>query len=238
MSLRTFKRRLLRRLGIIPPKYKSYVGPGQNYELMGKVQFEHLRHWGLAPDRYLLDIGCGSLRGGRLAIKFMEPAHYYGIEPNQWLIDEGVEHELGQKMFEAKRPIFSNDADFNLNIFGRQFDFLMAQSIFSHTSQAQMRTILNEAAKVMHEKSIFLATYIPGEADYAGAGWSYPDGVQFTFARVRAFAAEAQLECATVKWFHPKQQWLVFYHRSNSAFVDERLRTANNNSGTVRPTAT
>lgn len=64
MSFRTFKRRLLRRLGIIPPKYKSYVGPAQNFELMGTVQFDHLKYWGLAEHHYLLDIGCGSLREG------------------------------------------------------------------------------------------------------------------------------------------------------------------------------
>jgi hypothetical protein len=158
----------------------------------------------------------------------MAPGHYYGIDPNQWLIDEGVKHELGRPLFEAKRPTFSNDSDFNLSVFGREFDFLMAQSIFSHTSQAQMRKILSEAARVMHDRSIFLATYIPGDSDYSGDEWSYPDGVMFTFDLVKRFAAEAALECAPVKWFHPKQKWLVFYRSSNSEFVAERLCAANN----------
>src|ERR1700677_1834533 len=29
-----------------------------------------------------------------------------------------------------------------------------------------------------------------------------------------------------VNWFHPKQQWVVFYHVANSGFVEERLRAA------------
>ena len=98
----------------------------------------------------------------------MEPSHYYGIDPNQWRIDEGIRYELGRQIFETQRPVFSNDADFNLSVFGRKFDFLMAQSIFSHTSQSQMRKILIKAGKVMHDRAIFLATYIPGDSDYAG----------------------------------------------------------------------
>lgn len=153
----------------------------------------------------------------------MEPGHYYGIDPNQWLIDEGIRHELGKRLFESKRPVFSNDAEFNLSLFDRKFDFLMAQSIFSHTSQSQMRKILSEAAKVMHDRSIFLATYIPGDSDYAGKEWSYPDGVSFTFNFVHKCSAEAELECAPVNWFHPKQQWLVFYRGANGTSVNERL---------------
>jgi SAM-dependent methyltransferase len=231
MPFGTLKRKLLRRLGIIPPKYKSYVGPADKFELIGRTQFEHLRHWGLAANHYVLDIGCGSLRGGRFAIKILEPEHYYGVDPNQWLIDDGIKHELGAQLLRLKRPVFSNDAEFNLSVFGREFDFLMAQSIFSHTPQAQMRKILAEAAKVMHEKSIFLATYFPGETDYIGTEWRYPDGVKFTFERVRAYAAEARLECAPVNWFHPAQQWLVFYHSSNSDFVDQRRRAAKDRDG-------
>lgn len=240
MSFRTIKRRLLRRLGVTAPKvafpkYKSYVGPPADFELTGKTQFEHLRHWGLTANHYLLDIGCGCLRGGQFAIRILEPGRYYGIDPNQWLIDDGVKHELGAELFRLKRPVFSNNAEFNLSVFGRNFDFLMAQSIFSHTAQAQMRKIITEAAKVMHEKSIFLATYWHGETDYSGDEWSYPEGIQFTFERLQAFAAEAHLACAPVNWFHPLQQWVVFYNSLNSDFVDQRLRAAKDRGPSPTP---
>ena len=234
-SFSSLQRRLLRRIGLmapkpLPPKYKSYVGPPEDFEVIGKAQFEHLNHWGLAANHYLLDIGCGCLRGGQFAIKALEPGHYYGLEPNEWLIAEGIKNELGTQLFELKRPVFNHNTDFTLSVFDRQFDYLMAQSIFSHTSQAQMRKVISEAAQVMHEKSIFLATYRRGETDYAGAEWSYPEGVKFTFERVRAFAEEARLECAPVEWFHTRQQWLVFYKSANAAFVDERRRAAKNSA--------
>src|SRR6267378_4176965 len=50
---------------------------------------------GLAANHYLLDIGCGCLRGGQFASRILEPEHYYGTGPNQWLIDDGIKHQLG-----------------------------------------------------------------------------------------------------------------------------------------------
>ena len=48
----------------------------------------------------LLDIGCGSLSGGRFAIRFLAPGHYFGIEPEAWLIEEATTHELDDSTFD------------------------------------------------------------------------------------------------------------------------------------------
>jgi hypothetical protein len=228
MSFRSFKRRLKRRPGLLPPKYKSFVvGSAENYETMGRSQFEMLRFWGLREDHHLLDIGCGSLSGGRFAIRFLAPGHYCGIEPQQWLIDEGVRHQLGPAALASKRPEFSNDTGFNLSLFGRQFDFMVAHSILSHTSQAQMRRVFIEAEKVMPAGAIFLASYVEGESDYSGAEWVYPGVSRYTFATVESLAREHGLECALANWPHPgRQRWLVFYRAINQEFVADRLRTA------------
>lgn len=228
MSFRTFKRRLLRRLGILPPKYKSFVvGSAENYDTMGRSQFEMLKFWGLREEHFLLDIGCGSLSGGRFAIKFLAPDHYYGIEPEQWLIDEGCRNELGAALMASKRPSFNNDTSFNLSLFGRQFDFLVAHSILSHTSQQQMRNLFSEAAKVMPASSIFLASYLQDESDYSGSEWVYPGVSRYTFATVEALAAQSGLKCGLSQWPHPgKQRWLVFYRASNAEFVAGRVRAA------------
>jgi hypothetical protein len=227
MSFRGFKRRWLRRIGLIPPKYKSFVGPSANYEAIGLSQFDLLRIFGLSQDHYLLDVGCGSLTCGRLAIPFLATGHYFGIEPEQWLIDDGVRYQLGREAVESKRPTFSNDRSFKLSLFGRQFDYLIAHSILSHTSQAESRTLLAEAALAMTEAGIFLASYRPGESDYTGEAWSYPAAVFYTPGRIQAFASQAGLQSTPVTWPHPRQQWVVFYRSSNSG-VEERLRAAEN----------
>lgn len=228
MSLRTLKRRLMRRLGFLPPKYKSFVvGSAENYETMGRSQFEMLRYWGLEENHYLLDIGCGSLSGGRFAIKFLAPGHYYGIEPEQWLIDEGSKRELGEAVLAAKRPTFSNDTAFNLSMFGKQFDFLVAHSILSHTSKQQIRQLLSEADKAMPQRAIFLASYVQGESDYTGSEWVYPGVTHYTFGTLQSIAAKSALKCTLANWPHPgHQRWLVFYRESNEDFVASRARAA------------
>jgi hypothetical protein len=60
----------------------------------------------------------------------LESEHYYGIGPNQWLIDDGIKHQLGAELSQLKRPVFSNDSEFNLGVFGREFDFLIPDPRF------------------------------------------------------------------------------------------------------------
>jgi hypothetical protein len=228
MSFSRFKRRLKRRLRLLPPKYKSFVvGNAENYESMGRSQFEMLRFWGLREDHFLLDVGCGSLSGGRFAIRFLAPGRYCGIEPEQWLIDDGIRHELGREIMDSKRPQFSNDTGFNLSHFGRQFDFIVAHSILTHTSQRQMRQLFSQAGKAMLDSSIFLASYLEGESDYSEDRWVYPGVSRYTFATVRSFAREHELRCAPAGWPHPgRQTWLVFYRAGNEEFVASRQRAA------------
>jgi cyclopropane fatty-acyl-phospholipid synthase-like methyltransferase len=66
---------------------------GGNWDKIGKLQFDFLLKMGLKPDNYLLDLGCGSLRGGVLFIPYLEDKHYYGVEKETRLL-EAAEVEL------------------------------------------------------------------------------------------------------------------------------------------------
>src|ERR1700733_7755663 len=125
--------------------HRKFVGPPEKYDLATAGQFSLLTALGLREDHTLLDIGCGSLRGGRLFIPYLAPEKYFGIEPEQWLIDQGIAAEVGRDLADIKKPAFSNDSNFTLSTFGRTFDFMLAQSIFSHATQKQIRQCLSEA---------------------------------------------------------------------------------------------
>ena len=118
--------------------HRAFVGPPDRYDLASAGQFSLLAGLGLREEHTLLDIGCGSLRGGRLFLSYLKPGKYFGIEPQQWLIDQGSEVEVGRDLIRLKKPTFSNDTNFTLTTFGRKFDFMLAQSIFSHATQAQI----------------------------------------------------------------------------------------------------
>jgi len=188
--------------------YKSYVG--SNYDLMSATQFNLLTLLGLREHHYLLDIGCGSLRGGKLFIPYLLPERYYGIEPNRQLISEGVDNEIGADMLVIKQPYFSCKNDFEFDIFGGKFDFILAQSIFSHASQDQIRKCLSEAKKVMKPESIFVATFVEGDRNYTGKKWVYPGTVSYTLRHMMGLIEGQNMFCQEIHYPHPNMQtWLL-----------------------------
>lgn len=207
--------------------YRSHVGPPERYDLIGAMQFNLLTFLGLRETHYLLDIGCGSLRGGRLFIPYLLPGRYYGMEPAQWLIDDGVRNELGADLVRIKQPVFSNDDNFTLTSFGRSFDFLLAQSIFTHAAQHHIRRCLAQAAQVMAPTAIFAASIFKGDEDYAGAEWREADALTYRLETMQRFAREDGLVCLPIGWPHPSgQYWLAFAHRGHEQTVAALCRRA------------
>ena len=197
-------------------QYKSYIGPGSRYDIVSAMQFNMMTFMGLREHHYLLDIGCGSLRAGKLFIPFLLPDRYFGIEPNQWLIDEGIKNELGKEILKVKNPTFNNNNEFNLTVFNKKFDYMIAQSIFSHASKNQIEKCFSESIKVMKPDSFFLATFILGEEDYKGDEWVYPGCVFYTMDYIVSLGERFGMACEFLDWPHPnKQSWFVFTFKEN-----------------------
>jgi len=190
--------------------YRNFVGPEQLYDVMGATQFNLLTLLGLRENHYLLDVGCGSLRAGRLLIQYLKPEHYYGVDPNSWLIKDAVIEELSEELIDLKKPVFSYRSDFKLSSLNRKFDFVVAQSIFSHSSKSQIESCMNEARKVLKENGVFLATYFIGFEDYAGSKWIYPGLVSYKKETFDELAMSAGFKLIYVNWFHPcGQTWVI-----------------------------
>jgi SAM-dependent methyltransferase len=113
--------------------HRAYVGKPDEWDLVAARQVTLLLTAGLRDNHRLVDVGCGSLRAGRMLIPYLEPERYFGVEPNRWLVEEGIEHELGRDLVRIKRPAFRFVDDFSLSEFGVHFDFAVAHSVFSHT---------------------------------------------------------------------------------------------------------
>jgi len=167
------------RIGQIPlsDNYRQAVGPEDKYDLIGAHQFCVLVREGLREWHKLLDIGCGSLRGGRLFIPYLKQSCYFGVDPNSDLVDDALRKEVGG-IAGIKNPAFIYNADFHLSVFLKwdvhQFDFILAQSIFSHSTQAQTVTCIAEVAKVLTPSGKFLATFVKGGYNDSNSTWSRP----------------------------------------------------------------
>ncbi len=197
--------------------HRNFVGPEEKYDVMGAMQFSLLYLLGLRESDYLLDIGCGSLRAGKLFIPYLLPGHYFGIEPQEWLIEKAIQEELGgNDLIKTKQPKFSNDRNFTLSIFKQNFDFILAQSVFSHASPNQISQCLAESKKVMNADSIFAATFVQGDSNYDGDEWLYPGVAKYTLEFFTELVENQGLSCKQINFSHRLgQTWVTITKPSN-----------------------
>src|SRR6185436_13308722 len=107
--------------------YRAYVGPPEDYDLIAAMTFNLLTTLGLRQHHTLLDVGCGSLRAGRLFIPYLNAGRYIGIDPNRWLVEEGIRHEVGADLIRIKQPkLYYGDSPAVLEGSGLTIDFAVA----------------------------------------------------------------------------------------------------------------
>ena len=211
-TTRTLSRQKAKVLPAGAEHYMAYVGPPRQYDFMGATQFRLLTTLGLRETHKLLDFGCGSLRAGRLLIPYLMPGNYHGLEPNRWLVEDGIANEIGQDLIRIKSPVFRHDENFSIAGFGVRFDFIVAQSIFSHTGRDLIATALGSFRKHLAEDGLILATFIPESPDapeFTGTGWIYPQVVTYRPETILAIISAAGLVGRPLPWFHPRQTWFA-----------------------------
>lgn len=192
--------------------YRAFVGPPKRYDFLSASQFALLFLLGMNEQSKILDFGCGSLRLGRLLIPFLRAEKYFGIDPNKWLIDDGVAKELGQDALKLKNPKFEFNDDFDCTIFGSQFDFIIAQSILTHTGPDAAEMLLKSAREALSNDGVFLASLkleSDKECEMPENGWHYPNNVSYDVRQVSSFMDKAGLSWRKLSWYHPGAVWIA-----------------------------
>ena len=144
---------------------------GGMWDEIGSLQFNFLVARGLKPHHRLIDVGCGSLRGGVHFARYLEQGNYYGIDLNQALIDAGYEQELKPEGLDKRVPRSNLHAtsEFDFSSFDKPFDFALALSVFTHLPLNTMRICLERLAPKMVLGGAFFATVF--EADPEEPTW-------------------------------------------------------------------
>jgi len=193
------------------PHYRAYVGPPEDYDLIAAMTFNLLTTLGLRQHHSLLDVGCGSLRIGRLLIPYLNRGKYFGVEPNNWLVEAGIEHELGKDVVPIKRPTFFFSASPETVVQAKiSFDFALAQSIFSHCGLDLIRGWLSAVSRSLTQSGALVATFLPDQEDSKLTGWVYPECVNYQPETLEIAAAEVNLRFEILDWKHPRQTWALF----------------------------
>lgn len=147
----------------------------EHFDIAGRNLLINLIHQGLLPQSKVLDVGCGCLRGGYWLIHFLDRGGYFGIDPNEKLIDAGLRHILEPGLAQEKQPRFNHNADFDLSVFSEKFDFMVAFSIWTHCPKAYIQTMLDGFLANSTPNGIFMVTYYRASLfhpEYNGDVWT------------------------------------------------------------------
>lgn len=197
--------------GVRTVGHRAYVG-GMWWEI-GRLQFSFLVEQGLRPHHYLLDIGCGALRAGIHLVPFLDAGHYMGIDREETLIRRGVEQELGQALLELKQPDLRVSSDFDFQQFGQAPDYALAQSLFTHLTDRDIRRCLRSLHRVAPSHARLYATFFEARETVANPDRSHAHlPFRYTVEEMEEMARETGWRLTYLgDWDHPRDQQMLLY---------------------------
>ncbi|WP_204102348.1 MULTISPECIES: class I SAM-dependent methyltransferase [Spirulina sp. CCY15215] len=140
----------------------SMVGPAHLWKMKRDFQIHFLKKENLKPEHYLLDIGCGTLRGGIPLIAYLQNGHYFGVEVREDALDEGRK-ELNEAGLEEKKPTLLVSSDISKLSIEQKFDYIWAFSVLLHMSDEILNDTLAFVSDHLSNTGAFYANVYIGE---------------------------------------------------------------------------
>ena len=183
-----------------------HLAVGGMWEEIGRLQMNFLVNHGLLPTHKFLDIGCGTLRGGRHFIKYLNAGNYAGMDISVKAVKYGKDLVREEGLAEKQpRLLIDKDGDLRFTEFsGEIFDYLLAQSVFTHLMPKHIEGCFQHIGSIMGIDSKFFFTFNEGAA-FTQLGlkdFSYP----FSFFESLAKTYGFELADYSVEYSHPRGQ--------------------------------
>jgi len=196
---------------------------GGLWDEIGQLQFNFLVSQGLDPTDYLLDIGCGSLRGGVHFIRYLDKGHYFGIDKDPQLLEAGKNIELVRYGLIDKGPNLFQMEDFNFIPLSMKFNYAIAQSVFTHLPLNNIIRCVMNVEKVLITGGKFFATFFENpdgkfnlEPIYHPKAGGYTffdkDVFHYDFHTFEFLCEGTKLEVDYIgDWNHPRNQKIMVF---------------------------
>ena len=190
-------------------KQDPHSAIGGLWETMGQLQFSFLVKHGLEPHHTILDIGCGTLRGGRHFIKYLNPGKYTGTDISSAAI-EYAKTLVRQEGLSDKQPrlILTESKELTFEEFtGETFDYLLAQSVFTHLKHEHIEECFKYVGTIMKENSVFFFTFFEADrfVQRSRKNFSYP----FSFFETLSLQYGFEAQNYSDDYNHPTGQRMV-----------------------------
>lgn len=144
---------------VIPKKFTPHKGEHPT----GIWQMKMMESMGLKPHHSLLDIGCGDLKAGILLLRYLDVGCYAGLDQTEIAIQQGCLSITEDDWL--KKPKFYLGGDFNFESTGRHFDFMLANSVFTHLDLSMVGHGLSSAYAALVPGGRFIATFFAAPKD-------------------------------------------------------------------------
>lgn len=177
---------------------------------------------GMTPEDHLLDIGCGALRLGHLAVPYLKPGHYWGTDASLALMRHGWQVELSDPARLPQAQLVE-DATFALPGIPATITLAIAWGVFTHLPISALEAALHSVAWRLPALRALLFTVFLAPETAATGPYRQADGVvthpdraprHFQLATVLHLATAAGLTATALPDRLPRGQVLFTAHRS------------------------
>lgn len=144
------------------------VGAPNVWKYTRKFQFQFLLDQGLEKTDKLMDIGCGTLRGGIPMIQYLNVGNYYGMDVRDEVLAEGRK-EIKTAKLEDKNPnliSFNHFSEVKLDV---KFNVMFAFSVLIHFEDKIAENCFQFVSKSLVVGGVFYANV--NVADYKDGVW-------------------------------------------------------------------
>lgn len=134
----------------------ALVGAGNVWKYTRQFQFQFLLDQGMQKTDILMDIGCGTLRGGIPMIDYLNKGNYYGMDVRDHVLEEGRK-EIRAAKLEDKHPnliSFNHFSEVQLDV---KFNIMFAFSVLIHFEDTIAQSCFQFVSKSLTDDGIFYA---------------------------------------------------------------------------------
>lgn len=204
-------------------EHRGFIGG--MWDVIGTLQFEYLKSKGLKPSHKLLDVGCGSLRGGVHFVSYLNAKNYYGFDLNASLIDAGINIEISNLGLSDKIDLqnFCAANDFKYPPLWPTMDMALALSLFTHLSYDTLCLCLKKTARTLKKGGRFYATIfdvaeneVENSIVQCADVTTYPDKDPYHYSRTKIEQAASLSGFILIdieEFCHPRRQKMAIFQR-------------------------
>jgi SAM-dependent methyltransferase len=125
-------------------------------------QIDFLQRVGLAKQHQLLDLGCGTLRGGLPLIGYLSAGNYTGIDIRADIIEEAL-RELEEAGLEERYPRIGHVESLDGLDLRASYDFIWAFGVLMHLDDPDLDVALAFASRHLRADGTFYANVHLGD---------------------------------------------------------------------------